>query len=164
MQNYPSLVEKLKKAHEQLNQFSIGLIKLKQDFEEFLPHLENIRQITEDEKRSYLSAYDRLTLRLIEILDDLNSQNLKGVDIDTNFEEFIKARLEDTLRRENVMSFKVELGDLFNPEKHEVVNRIINNEKPDGTIVRILKPGYIRNPKIIRRAEVVITHKEVDEV
>lgn len=163
MQNYPLLAEKLRKICEQSTQSSIGLIKVKQDIEEFLPLLENYRQITEEEKRSYLSAYERLTIRLIEILDDLNAEKLKG-NTNTKFEEFIKARLEDALRRESVMPFNVEPGELFNPEKHEVVNGIIDNEKPEGTIVKILKLGYIRNPKIIRRAEVVITHREVDEI
>lgn len=162
MQNYIALTEKVKKANDQLNHFSIGLIKLKQDFEEFLPQLENFRQITEEEKRNYSVAYDRITLRLIEILDDIKSRNLNGGNTDANFEEFIKARLEDALRRESVMSFKVEPGDLFNPEKHEVVNNINDNEKPDGAIIEILKPGYLRNSRVIRRAEVVITHREVD--
>ncbi len=164
MQNYLLLTEKLKKTHEQLNQFSIGLIKVKQDIEEFLPQLENYRQITEEEKRNCSGAYDRLTLRLVEILDDLNSQKLKGANIDTNFEDFIKIRLEDALRRESVMPFKVESGELFNPEKHEVIDSIIDNEKSEGTIIKLLKPGYVRNLEIIRRAEVVITHREVEKI
>lgn len=161
MQNYLLLTEKLKKTHEQLNQFAIGLIKSKQDIEEFMPQLENYRQISEGETRNCLAAYDRITLRLIEILDDLNSQTPKGKNTNTKFEEFIRARLEDILRRENVMVFKVELGELFNPEKHEVVSSLIENEKPEGTIVKILKPGYVRNTQIIRRSEVVIAHREV---
>ena len=161
MQDYLLLSEKLKKTSEQLNQLSIGLIKSKQDVEEFLSQLENYRQIIEEENRNYLGAYERLTLRLVEILDDITSQKLKGVDTDTKFEEFIEARVKDALRRESVVLFNVEPGELFNPEKHEFIKSITKHEKPEGTI---LKPGYVLNSKIIRRAGVVITCREVDEI
>ncbi|VVB97593.1 Protein GrpE [uncultured archaeon] len=164
MQNYPLLAEKLKKGYEQLDQFSIGLIKLKRDFEELLPQMESYRQIIETDKRNYSDSYDRLTLRLIDILDDLQSQNLKGMDTDAKFEGFIIARLEDVVRRESVLPFNAEFGELFNSEKHEVIKSIVDNEKPDGTIIKILKPGYLRNQKIIRRAEVIVTRREVDEI
>ena len=164
MQDYLLLSEKLKKTSEQLNQLSIGLIKSKQDVEEFLSQLENYRQIIEEENRNYLGAYERLTLRLVEILDDITSQKLKGVDTDTKFEEFIEARVKDALRRESLVLFNVEPGELFNPEKHEFIKSITKNEKPEGTILKILKPGYVQNSKIIRRAGVVITRREVDEI
>ena len=160
MQNYLSLTEKLRKTHEQMNLFAIGLIKSKKDIEDFIPQLENYRQMADRDIRNYKAACDRLYIRLIEILDDFHLQKPKEENPNTKFEEFIKARLEDTLRRENVISFKVEPGELFDPEKHEVVSRIIDNEKLEGTIVKIQKPGYIQDQKILRRAEIVITYRE----
>jgi len=160
MQKYLLLNEKLRNACEQLNQLSLGLIKLKQNIEEILPQLEDYRQTTEEAKRTYLSAYERLTLRLIKILNDFNLEEPKRSDAQNRFDDFIKARLEDTLRREGVTLLEVQLREQVNLDEHEVVDSVIDNEKPEGTIIKILNPGYIRNSKIIKRAQVVVTQRE----
>jgi molecular chaperone GrpE len=49
------------------------------------------------------------------------------------------------------------VGELLNPERHEVVSSVENNDVPENTIVEEVRRGYLLNGKVIRPSLVVVS-------
>ena len=53
-----------------------------------------------------------------------------------------------------------ETGVLFDPERHEVVGVVDNEDSPPGTVLEVLRPGYGRGSQQLRPAAVVVSRRE----
>jgi molecular chaperone GrpE len=47
-------------------------------------------------------------------------------------------------------------GEPFDPTRHEAVGTVADSGAPDGTIVRVLRPGYGEGPTQLRPAQVLV--------
>ncbi|KAK3199828.1 hypothetical protein Dsin_023243 [Dipteronia sinensis] len=54
------------------------------------------------------------------------------------------------------------LNEPFDPHRHNAVFQVPDNSKPPGTVAHVLKSGYMLYDRVIRPAEVGVTH-EVEE-
>ena len=123
---------------------------------------ENFRKRTAKE-RLELSKYanESLLMDMLPVLDDFerarkqieNSEDtnmLKGVDL-------IQTKLINTLNAKGLSKMGVEIGDVFDVEKHEAITQIeAPTEDLKGKIVDIIETGYTLNDKVIRFAKVVV--------
>lgn len=155
-ENYVLLIDEVRKISDQIDQFAMGLIHLKEDLETLLSHFGLYHQKIEEEIRTNSTSYKRLIHRLLNILDDFN-ENMESID-----SGFIKVRIQDAVNREGIVPITAKEGEVFNLEKHEIIDTILNDEVPEGTIVKVAKPGYMQkqNSKIIRKVGVIITNKK----
>lgn len=53
-----------------------------------------------------------------------------------------------------------ETGVPFDPERHEVVGVVDNEDSPPGTVLEVLRPGYGRGSQQLRPAAVVVSRRE----
>lgn len=65
-------------------------------------------------------------------------------------------RLLDVLLKEEGVRAVENLTGGFDPAWHKVADTVVDAALPEGTIVREVRRGYLRNQKILRKAEVVV--------
>ncbi|MDP2940858.1 MAG: nucleotide exchange factor GrpE [Candidatus Omnitrophota bacterium] len=138
------------------------MLRLQADFD-------NYRKRSEREKQDFVKfANEGLIAELLVILDDLEravslaeSKHedlpafLKGV-------EMILAHLYDTLKEHGVKPIEAE-GKLFDPNFHEALMQVEDNEKAEHTIVEEMQKGYWLNGRVLRTSKVKVTKKSVTE-
>lgn len=66
----------------------------------------------------------------------------------------VKKQLQDFLAAQGVEQIKVEIGQPFDHNIHEAIQSEPANEE-EGTILRVLRPGYMLKGKLLRPANVV---------
>ena len=49
------------------------------------------------------------------------------------------------------------LGELLNPQRHEVVSFVETSDMPENTVVEEVRKGYLLNGKVIRPSLVVVS-------
>ena len=118
---------------------------------------ENYRKRTEREKASIyadatafavsaiLPIADSLE-RAMQSLEGINEEYKKGLDL-------IKNQLNDSFKTLGVESFG-EKGDKFNPDIHNAISHIENDELDENVISEVFQKGYKLTDKIIRYAMV----------
>lgn len=88
----------------------------------------------------------------------------KNISPEMAHDEIVKSI--DMLQQQLFMCLKavgleeVDTSCLYNPELHEAVSNIPDPEKPEGTIVEVLKKGFKVKDRVLRVATVVVTTKE----
>jgi molecular chaperone GrpE len=53
-----------------------------------------------------------------------------------------------------------EVGETFDPSRHEAVATAPTDELPPGTVVDVVRPGYGEGERQLRPASVVVTTRE----
>ena len=126
---------------------------------------DNLRKRQERELQSaYKFATERLIKDLIPVLDSLTL----GIDAARNnehdseaLEQFIEGSemtlklLRETLAKHGVEELNPE-GEKFNPELHEAVTALPNNDVAANTVLHVAQKGYTLNGRVIRAAQVII--------
>ena len=126
---------------------------------------DNLRKRQERELQSaHKFATERLIKDLIPVLDSLTL----GVDAARNnenspeaIEQFIEGSemtlklLRETLAKHGVEELNPE-GEKFNPELHEAVTALPNNDVAPNTVLHVAQKGYTLNGRVVRAAQVVI--------
>lgn len=84
-----------------------------------------------------------------EILENDHEKYAQGV-------EMIYRQLRDALRSMGLEEFS-SLGERFDPARHEAVATVVNNEKPDNTVVEEISKGYIVQERVIKPAKVLVS-------
>ncbi len=87
----------------------------------------------------------------------------KSLNENTNFQDIIKSI--NMLQEQLIMSLRavgleeVQTDCIYNPQLHEAISNINDAEKPEGTIIEVLKKGFKIKDRVIRPALVVVTTK-----
>jgi molecular chaperone GrpE len=149
------LAEKLAAAEKQRDEYLAGWQRAKADFinyrkEEFA-HLEEVaRYGSEDLIKDLIIVLDNfdLGLRALEKTGPVE----KGVYL-------IRSQIEDILKKRGLEKINLKPGDPFDPAVAEAITEI-EAERPPGTIVEEIEPGYRLHDKILRAARVIVSkHK-----
>jgi len=74
----------------------------------------------------------------------------------------VRDQIESTLARQGVERAG-EIGDAFDPERHEAVDVRPSTDRPDGTIVEVVRPGYTRDGRVLRPALVAVSQRQRDD-
>ena len=126
--------------------------------------MDNLQKMTKRQIDSVTrQASESLLLRLFPILDALqqaakitqDGNSLPPEEIAVGL-KMLKKQLLDVLKGEGLEEIPA-LGELLNPERHEVVSFIETSEAPENTVVEEVRRGYLLNGKVIRPSLVVVS-------
>ena len=123
--------------------------------------LDNQRKRAQREREEYIRYANEALLReLLPVLDNFDravgaaragseAQTLRaGV-------ELIQRELLKVLEKFGVTPYSA-VGQPFDPERHEAVQRVITPDAPDMTVVEEIQRGYVLNGRVLRPAMVVV--------
>lgn len=122
---------------------------------------DNFRKRTEKEK---VSTYDNALSKTVEtflpVVDSLNlavSAQNGGSDDYRKGLEMISKLMDEALKKLNVEEFGA-VGDAFNPELHNAVAQIENEELGENCVSAVFQKGYKIGDKVIRHAMVQVAN------
>jgi len=156
-QEFEKLRMELIECQKQRDEYLGGWQRAKADFV-------NYKKDEEERFKSFAAlSLKALLLELIGVLDsfDLGLAVVKDEAAQKGM-NLIKMKLEDSLKKFSLMALAVKKGDIFDPEKHEVVGEIETEELADGTVAEELERGYLFNDRIIRAAKVKVAKAPPD--
>jgi len=143
------LNEKLAACEKQRDEYLAGWQRAKADFINYkkdeLKHFEDVAK--------YANA--ELMMDLIGILDnfDLGLRQLEKAGPVEKGIYMIRTQMEDILKRRGLERVNVKVGEPFDPMIAEAIASA-ESDKPSGTILEEIEPGYKLYDKIIRPARV----------
>jgi molecular chaperone GrpE len=139
-------LEKLKAEKEELLQ---TMVRRQADFENFRKRTERDRH--EEGRR----GVERLIVDLIPVLDAFD--RALHAHQDPAYEEYrkgitlVQKQLWDALARHGVQRIEA-AGQMFDPHKHQAIERLETDELPDGSIVAVFQDGYTFHGRVLRPA------------
>ena len=78
--------------------------------------------------------------------------------------EYIYQKLQTVFRDHGLLEFKPQIGDLFNPESEQAVEKVVTGEETeDGKVVTIVQSGYRLHDKVVRPAQVKVASWQLAE-
>jgi len=136
-----------------------------QDYEEKIKHVladyQNLNRKTQsDIEKGVNTKIDEFMLDFLKIHDDFTraKQVFTESKINTEGLDSILKNMDSLLVKYNVTSIDA-LGEIFDPNFHEVISIITDSELDDNTITQELRKGYISHNRVIRPALVEISKK-----
>ncbi|MEM4338347.1 MAG: nucleotide exchange factor GrpE [Candidatus Nitrosocaldaceae archaeon] len=122
------------------------------------------KRVEKDAEIRILDAKSRILLNIINIRDDLERAiNIckKSNDINTLLEglDSIIKHIDDILSDEGVHVIDTK-DKKFDPNLHEIISLIDNDELPEHTIVNELRRGYKLNDRVIRPSLVEVSRRK----
>lgn len=148
-----------KKAAEEIAELKKQLEELGDKYARMLAEYDNFRKRSQKEREGiYADAYGDLLGQILPVKDSLemamayadDSQLSKGVTMTLD-------KFNETLNRLGVEQFG-EKGDSFNPELHNAILHIEDEELGENVIADVLLKGYKKGDKILRFAMVKVAN------
>ena len=154
--------ETIRTLQQQVAKLEDGLLRSRAD-------MENIRRRSAkdvQDARKYASS--RLIESLLPVIDSLDrailemeSNNDSDSDgaVDDSIVQGVQLSLRlfmDTLGKFDVKQVNPE-GEAFNPAFHEAVSMLPDDTKKPGTVITVLRKGYMLSDRVLRSAEVVVS-------
>lgn len=127
------------------------LKRLKADFD-------NYRRRSEMEKSKFKNHFEgKLLSKLLPFFDDLDRLLVSGSE-DPGLSEGYRLAYESLQRKLSSLGLEkfAEIGDEFNPDRHEAVFARPTNPENVNKILSVLENGYIFKSEIIRPARVEV--------
>jgi len=119
---------------------------------------ENYKKRIDKEKTLFVKTVEEVFItEILEIVDDFEL-SLKQQSINDGGLKYIYNKFILFLKKHNVEEFG-EIGEIFDPEYHEAISTIWDNNYSENVVVRILKKGYMLNGVIIRYSKVIVNKK-----
>jgi molecular chaperone GrpE len=147
---------------EEIEQKDDAIKELKDKYLRALADMDNYRKRMERDLDSFRQyAQVEFFDRIIPVLDSFE-RAMNGANVDDDYDNFIKGveiiyrQLKDALRSMGLEEFS-SLGESFDPMRHEAVATVVNDEKPDDTIVEEISKGYIVRERVIKPAKVLVS-------
>ncbi len=151
------LKEDIAKKEEEIKQFKDKYLRA-------LADLENYRKRMEKEFDSFRQyAYVEFLRKILPVLesferakdgaivDNDNSSYTEGV-------EMIYRQLKDTLKSMGLDEF-ASLGEVFDPARHDAVGTVVDDEKPENTVIEEVSKGYVVKERVIKPAKVLVSKR-----
>ena len=127
--------------------------------------LENYKKRMNREREELLKyASESFITELLHIIDNFE-RAFEASDKTEDFAvlhkgvEMILKEVQDFLKERGVRKINA-VGEKFDPNKHEAIEQVVVQDKPENIIVEELQAGYEINGKIIRPAKVKVSKKE----
>lgn len=154
---HDELEKKYQLAQQDFENKDSQLKRLAADFDNF-----RRRQNLEKEDLAKY-AYEKLFGDLLPVLDNferalISSKDAKDLASIVSGIEMIQKQLLDVMSRHGLEIINA-LGNIFDPNFHEAVQQIVDDEKESETVINELQRGYILNGRIIRPSMVVVSKK-----
>lgn len=134
-------------AEEYLNR----LQRLQADFENYR------RRITKEKEEFHKYASESLICSLLPILDNFERAIAAGEGENLlSGVEMIFRQLKEILEKEGLCSIEAVKTE-FDPNRHEAVMTVENDDYPDNTVIEEFQKGYLLKDKVIRPAMVKVS-------
>ena len=123
--------------------------------------LDNVKKRTQREREEYIRfANESLLREILPVLDNFDraleaartASKAQGVVAGV---ELIQRELLKVLEKFGVTPYSA-LGQPFDPERHEAVQRVVRPDAPAMTVVEETQRGYLLNGRVLRPAMVVV--------
>lgn len=154
-------VEKDKKASERnAAEYKDKLTRLQAD-------MENLQKIAKRQVESVTrQASESLIVKLLPILDSLHrAEEIAHTGKELQTEEIavglamLRKQLAEVLVAEGLEEIPA-IGRKLDPELHEAVSYVENDDAPENTVAEEIRKGYILNSKVIRTSLVVVNRRK----
>lgn len=123
---------------------------------------ENYKKRVQREREELIKyAGETFILELLHIVDNFE-RAFQAADKTRDFKvlhqgvEMILKEVEEFLKDKGVRKMET-MGVQFDPHKHEAIENVVCQDKPEGIIVEELQAGYELNGKVIRPARVKVS-------
>ncbi|KAK2639840.1 hypothetical protein Ddye_027635 [Dipteronia dyeriana] len=166
--------ELLKRKHEEIEVMKDKVLRS-------LAEMENVKERTRREaENSKKFAIQNFAKGLLDVADNLGrassvtKESFSKLDASNDFAgampllkslldgvEMTEKLLGEVFRKSGLEKYDP-LNEPFDPHRHNAVFQVPDNSKPPGIVAHVLKPGYMLYDRVIRPAEVGVTH-EVEE-
>ena len=160
--------EKTSKKKEKKSKEKEELENLKAEYEEFkknhlrvLAEYDNFRKRTANEKAGIFSdGVSETVKQLLPVADNIDrALAVENADSDTMKKgiEMIAKQFEESFTKLNITAIGV-VGESFDPEIHNAVSHIDNDELGDNVVSAVFMKGYRIGKKVIRHAMVQVAN------
>ena len=118
------------------------------------------RRIGQEQAEGRIAAQSALLFELLPVLDDLE-RALGAAPPEQAQDSWVQGlflvarRLTTLLDRLSVRKIGMP-GEPFDPRKHEAITTEVRTDAPEGTILHIIRPGYVLGERVIRPAQVSV--------
>ena len=153
--------KKSKKDDEKVKKLEEELAAQKDKYMRLAAEYDNYRKRTANEK---LSLYDDATAKavteLLPVADSVRMalDNLANADPEiVKGIELISNQLDKSFEKLKIESFG-KIGDEFDPNLHNAISKVENEELGENTIAQVFQTGYKIGDKIIRHAMVQVAN------
>ena len=161
-------------AHQEIDALNRQVDDLRDRLLRAAAETENVRRRSEKEKSDASKfAVSKFAEDMLNVADNF-ARSLDAVPQDAidgaddrikNLIGGIKAvdkELQAALNRHGVKQIDIADGEIFNPNKHEVMFEVEDPSRPRGTIMQVLQPGYMVHDRLLRPARVGVTKGGAD--
>jgi len=152
--------EALKKTKEN-NNLAKENSGLKDKLQRALADYQNLERRTQVEISQRVSSKTNdLLLNFINIYEDfVRAENsLSKEKIDTSGIIAVIKNMESLLSENNIKPIDA-VGEIFDPQIHEAVSMVEDNNLDDGTITQEVSKGYISGKAILKPSKVIVSKK-----
>lgn len=160
-----NLQEEVQKDDDELELLRLENQKLKEDFLRAFADAENVKKrcAQEIEKNNKYAIAD-FAKNLLSVADNLH-RAIEAVDNEAGNDscdalkkgvELTEAELMKVFAKFGISKMEI-MGQVFDPNFHQVIQEVEDATKPAGTIIAELQTGYMINGRILREAMVVVT-------
>ncbi len=125
---------------------------------------ENYKKRAAKEMQAFAEhSNQRFISTMLPIVDDLRkaSDTIKDKEA-ANGVKMIFNNLMETLRNDGLEEVG-EVGDDFDPFKHECVSQVTSDEMDTNKIAEVVQKGYVYKSKVLRPSKVIVVRNETKE-
>lgn len=126
--------------------------------------VQNVRRVAEQEvRKARLYGVESLAKNFLTVGDNLEraieslNEDSKPEDLEEGLRLILKS-YEDALETGGIISIDPK-GELFNPEQHEALSVIENEDLEPNSIIEVIQRGFMIQDRVLRPAKVIVTKK-----
>lgn len=162
--NKESPLEDMKKADliEKAKEIQASADKNFELFVRSQAEIENLKKRFQKEKSDLIKySNESLVKQLLAVIDNLEnaisaSKDENSLDAVREGVELTLKGLMDTLEKSGLVRIEAE-GEPFDPNFHEAISELNDDNVDPGTVIQVLQQGYLLNERLIRPAMVVVS-------
>lgn len=151
--------KKVKKLEEELAKANARADELNEKYVRMLAEYDNFRKRSAKERESvYGDAYTDALTSILPVLDNLErAENCDDAEGLKKGLELTLKSFRETLEKMGVKEIEA-LGKSFDPNLHNAVMHIEDEEHGESEIVEVLMKGYVKGDKVIRYSMVKVAN------
>ena len=126
--------------------------------------VQNVRRVAEQEvRKARIYGVESLAKNFLSVGDNLEraieslNEDSKPEDLEEGLRLILKS-YEDALETGGVISIDPK-GEPFNPEQHEALSVIENEDLEPNSIIEVIQRGFMIQDRVLRPAKVIVTKK-----
>ena len=152
--------KKLKKAEAQISELEGKLDEANDKYMRLYAEYDNFRKRSQKEKEgTYADAYIDALTQILPILDNLERAAVYGGDdADHPLAKGLELTLKSFYETMEKMGVKEIECKTFDPNLHNAVMHVEDEQYGDGEIVEVFQKGYCKGDKVIRYAMVKVAN------